>query len=156
MDSCPRPFKGVVLCATGIQDKVGRFGRDGAHLTTGLTFSRRLCSRLRWNLVPNIARTSPSIRPISSRTSMGVQSTVWVDWLRADGVADTLVQCALQMRIPILRSVWVTECHAIWKQGDDVDLREVPPSPTMGGASANVRSHSRASRPTDSLSSPSS
>lgn len=46
--------------------------------------------------------------------------------LSVDQVADTLVQCALQMKIPILRSAWVTECHAIWKQGDDVDLREVP------------------------------
>lgn len=26
VDLCPRPFKGVILCATGIEDKVGRSG----------------------------------------------------------------------------------------------------------------------------------
>ena len=57
VDSCPRPFKGVVLCATGIQDKVGLFSHDPAHSTIGLTFPRRPCSRLRLNLVQNIART---------------------------------------------------------------------------------------------------
>ena len=38
------------------------------------------------------------------------------------------------MKIPILRSTWITECHAIWKQGDDVDLREVPHIPTVKAA----------------------
>lgn len=54
----------------------------------------------------------------------------YVDLLLVSYVADLSLQCAVQMKIPILRSTWITECHAIWKQGDDVDFREVPPVPT--------------------------
>ena len=32
VDLCPRPFKGVVLCATGIQDKVRRFCHSGINV----------------------------------------------------------------------------------------------------------------------------
>ena len=54
-----------------------------------------------------------------------------VDLLLVNYVADMLLQCALQMKIPILCSTWITECHSIWKQGDDVDFREVPPIATI-------------------------
>ena len=46
-------------------------------------------------------------------------------------IANTSPQCAVQMKIPILRSTWITECHTVWKQGDDVDFREVPSMPTL-------------------------
>lgn len=46
-------------------------------------------------------------------------------------IANTSPQCAVQMKIPILRSTWITECHTVWKQGDDVDFREVSSTPTM-------------------------
>ena len=52
---------------------------------------------------------------------------MYVDLLLVSYVADMSLQCAVQMKIPILRSTWIAECHAIWKQGDDVDFREVPP-----------------------------
>jgi hypothetical protein len=82
---------------------------------------------------------------------MEAQNIMYANLLSADDVADVLLQCALQMKIPILRSTWVTECHAIWKQGDDVDLREVPPTPTAGATSTYIRSRSRASCSTDFL-----
>ena len=81
---------------------------------------------------------------------MEVLSIMYMDPFPAENVADILVQCALQMKLPILRSAWVTECHAVWKQGDDVDLREVPQTPTMGGARAYTYSNFRASHPIDS------
>ena len=62
---------------------------------------------------------------------MEAQSIMHVDLFLVNYAANMLLQCALQMKVPILRSTWVTECHAIWKQGDDVDLREVPPIPIM-------------------------
>lgn len=61
---------------------------------------------------------------------MEAQNTMHVNLLPVECLADISPQCALQMKIPILRSTWITECHAIWKQGDDFDFREVPPIPT--------------------------
>jgi len=55
----------------------------------------------------------------------------YADLLPVNYVANMSLQCAVQMKIPILRSTWITECHAIWKQGDDVDFREVPSIPAM-------------------------
>ncbi|KAF9790343.1 hypothetical protein BJ322DRAFT_1035700 [Thelephora terrestris] len=89
VDLCPRPFKGVVLCATGIQDKTALF-----------KIALELGAEHRKDL------------------------TVDTTHLIADEHGGAKYHCALQMKIPILRSTWVTECHAIWKQGDDVDLRE--------------------------------
>ena len=57
VDMCPRPFKGVVLCATGIQDKVRPLSQGGTYITTRLTSPRRLYSRLRLSSVPNTAKT---------------------------------------------------------------------------------------------------
>ena len=62
---------------------------------------------------------------------MEAQNMMHVDLLLVNYVADISLQCAVQMKIPILRSTWITECHTIWKQGDDVDFREVPPIPTI-------------------------
>lgn len=81
---------------------------------------------------------------------MEAQSTMYVGLLPAEYVADMILQCALQMKIPILRTTWVTECHAIWKQGDDVDLREVPPIPTTEAPGTYICSRSRALCLTDS------
>lgn len=62
---------------------------------------------------------------------MEAQNMTHVDLLLVNSTANMSPQCALQMKIPILRSTWITESHAIWKQGDDVDFREVPPIPTV-------------------------
>jgi hypothetical protein len=35
------------------------------------------------------------------------------------------LQCALERKIPILKSSWITESYQIWLRGDDVDLEEV-------------------------------
>ncbi|KAF9650190.1 hypothetical protein BDM02DRAFT_3259867 [Thelephora ganbajun] len=89
VDMCPRPFKGIVLCVTGIQDKTALF-----------KIALELGAEHRKDL------------------------TVDTTHLIADEHGGAKYNCALQMQIPILRSTWITECHATWKQGDDVDLRE--------------------------------
>ena len=55
----------------------------------------------------------------------------YADPLLVNFTANVPPQCAVRMKIPILRSTWITECHTVWKQGDDVDFREVPSIPTM-------------------------
>lgn len=80
---------------------------------------------------------------------MEARSITYVALLLADDVAEMPLQCALQMKIPILRSTWITECHSIWKQGDDVDLREVPPMPIVETPGTYICSRPRASRPID-------
>jgi len=80
---------------------------------------------------------------------MEVQSIMQVNLPLVNCVANVSLQCALQMKIPILRSTWITECHAIWKQGDDVDVHEVPPIPTVEVTKTDIHSRYRAFYPID-------
>jgi DNA replication regulator DPB11 len=43
LDPCPRPLKGLIVCATGLADKVRAYPGPGAR--RGLTEHRRACSR---------------------------------------------------------------------------------------------------------------
>jgi hypothetical protein len=55
----------------------------------------------------------------------GAKYTVrWWGYLAVQVYIDG-IQCALERKIPILKSSWITESYQIWLRGDDVDLEEV-------------------------------
>ncbi|TFY52675.1 hypothetical protein EVJ58_g9881 [Rhodofomes roseus] len=87
VDLCPRPFKGVVVCATGIEDKTTLFKQAlelGALATGDLT-----------DRVTHLVAVDPG---------------------------SAKYRCALENRIPIMRSSWITESFDVWLKGDDVNL----------------------------------
>ncbi|KAI0725684.1 hypothetical protein C8Q72DRAFT_577757 [Fomitopsis betulina] len=87
IDLCPRPFQGVVVCATGVDDKTTLF-KDALELG------------------------ALAIGDLTDK----------VTHLIADGPGSAKYRCALENRIPIMHSNWITESHEIWLRGDDVDL----------------------------------
>ena len=52
------------------------------------------------------------------------QSTWWVSLMT--GFAKLICrQCALERKIPMLKTSWVTENYQVWLRGDDVDTVKV-------------------------------
>ncbi|KAF9230965.1 hypothetical protein BU15DRAFT_91011 [Melanogaster broomeanus] len=89
VDLCPRPFKGLTVCATGIMDKPTLF-----------------------KMAFELGATSTS------------DFTDRVTHLIANSHGGSKYTCALMHKIPIMTPAWITEAHAIWLRGDDVDLEE--------------------------------
>ncbi|TFK73235.1 hypothetical protein BDN72DRAFT_956649 [Pluteus cervinus] len=88
-DVCPRPFKKVVLCATGISDKPTLFKQAlelGAQSTSAFT-----------DRVTHLIAADPG---------------------------GAKYRCAVERKIPIMHSSWITESYATWLRGDDVDFDE--------------------------------
>lgn len=89
MDRCPRPFLGMVICATGIHDK------------------------------PTLFRKAVEL---GAQTAQAF--TDRVTHLVAKDHGGAKYNCALQLKIPILLSEWITECYEVWLRGDDIDVQE--------------------------------
>lgn len=120
---CPRPFAGVILCATGVE-KVCNPYLD-RYTTLRLNFRHR-CSKRLWNLVQCASPLLRTKSHIWSRLTMVVQSTRYEHAsLFAHLRTDICYQCALERKIPILLPSWVDESYEVWLRGDDVDLEKV-------------------------------
>ncbi|KAK0467367.1 uncharacterized protein EV420DRAFT_1474679 [Desarmillaria tabescens] len=95
MDPCPRPFLGMVICATGIQDKARRRHQPAL-------FKKAI--------------------ELGAQTASAF--TDRVTHLVAKDHGGAKYNCALQLKIPILQPKWITECHEVWLRGDDFDVQE--------------------------------
>ncbi|KAF9223241.1 hypothetical protein BS17DRAFT_833222 [Gyrodon lividus] len=89
VDLCPRPLKGVTVCATGVIDKPTLF-----------------------KMAFELGATSTS------------DFTDRVTHLISNSHGGAKYMCAIERKIPIMTPEWITEAHAIWLRGDDVDFEE--------------------------------
>ncbi|KAH7884859.1 hypothetical protein F5I97DRAFT_1892879 [Phlebopus sp. FC_14] len=89
VDLCPRPFRGVTVCATGILDKPTLFKQA---FELGATSTDDFTDR--------------------------------VTHLISNSHGGAKYMCALERKIPIMTPGWISETHAIWLRGDDVDFEE--------------------------------
>ena len=152
MDTCPRPFKGVVLCTTGIQDKVriavaivcvcdGRLTGVVADAVQ-TSFRARCDPAARVYLSCHASdRDGPRGRKVPGKSAV----------VEFEKPLLTSEQCAVERRTPIMKPSWITECYQVWLRGDDVDFEEASVRSLLL-ASVNT-CNNRVSSPTNSQSS---
>ncbi|KAI1784898.1 hypothetical protein LXA43DRAFT_1186179 [Ganoderma leucocontextum] len=130
VDLCPRPFKGFVLCATGISDKVSDC------MLLWLAQAPEGCRATNLDSNGRVQGTLKSSEP-GSRTwtslfklalELGAQSvsdfTDRVTHLIAEEPGSPKYRFALNSRIAIMHPSWIVESHKIWLRGDDIDVAQ--------------------------------
>ena len=77
MDLCPRPFKGVVVCATGVVDKVRRWDSEQLKVIDRTKSSQLSLNKL-WNSEPRLSARSQTVLLIWWQSIMEAPSIQYV------------------------------------------------------------------------------